>query len=69
MVVEAMLQSPHFLFRVERGAGSPFGQYETASRLSYFLWDTMPDEDLLAAAEAGELGTVAANRSHSAARC
>ncbi len=59
MVVEAMLQSPHFLFRVERGAGSPYGQYEIASRLSYFLWDTMPDEELLAAADKGELSTVA----------
>jgi Protein of unknown function (DUF1592)/Protein of unknown function (DUF1588)/Protein of unknown function (DUF1587)/Protein of unknown function (DUF1595)/Protein of unknown function (DUF1585) len=58
MVVEAMLQSPHFLFRVERGAGSPYQQYEIASRLSYFLWDTMPDEELFAAAEKGELSTV-----------
>jgi hypothetical protein len=58
MVVEAMLQSPHFLFRVERGPGSPFREYEIASRLSYFLWDTMPDRDLLSAAAKGELSTV-----------
>lgn len=57
MVVEAMLQSPHFLFRIERGAAGPFAAYETASRLSYFLWDTMPDDDLLRAAERGELAT------------
>lgn len=57
MVVEAMLQSPHFLFRAERGPGSPFRQYEIASRLSYFLWDTMPDSDLLRAAAKGELST------------
>lgn len=57
MVVEAMLQSPHFLFRVERGPGSPFAQYEVASRLSYFLWDTMPDEELLRASEQGELAS------------
>ena len=55
IVIEAMLQSPHFLFRVERGGEN--AQYETASRLSYFLWDTMPDEALFAAAERGELAT------------
>jgi hypothetical protein len=54
IVVEAMLQSPHFLFRVERGGD--FAPYEVASRLSYFLWDTMPDDQLLAVAERGELG-------------
>jgi hypothetical protein len=58
LVVETMLQSPHFLFRVERGPGSPFRPYEVASRLAYFLWDTMPDEKLLSAAEKGELATV-----------
>jgi Protein of unknown function (DUF1592)/Protein of unknown function (DUF1588)/Protein of unknown function (DUF1587)/Protein of unknown function (DUF1585)/Protein of unknown function (DUF1595) len=60
IVVEAMLQSPNFLFRTEHGPDSEFGQYETASRLSYFLWDTMPSDELRAAAEAGKLGTVAA---------
>jgi hypothetical protein len=58
LVVEAILQSPHFLFRVERGPGSSLRAYEVASRLSYFLWDTMPDEALLRAAENGELSTV-----------
>jgi hypothetical protein len=53
LAVEAMLQSPHFLFHLERGA------YGVASRLSYFLWDTMPDEALLAAAAKGELDTAA----------
>jgi hypothetical protein len=57
MVVEVMLQSPHFLFRVERGARSPDAQFEIANRLSYFLWDTMPSDDLLRAAERGELAT------------
>ena len=51
VVVEAMLQSPKFLFHVE---GS---DYEIASRLSYLLWDSMPDEALLAAAANGELRT------------
>jgi len=45
LVVEAMLQSPHFLFHLEPGP------WATASRLSYFLWDTMPDDELFRAAE------------------
>jgi len=49
IVVETMLQRPKFLFRVETGA------YKAAADLSYFLWDTMPDEALLAAAAAGDL--------------
>ncbi len=57
MVIEAMLQSPHFLFRVERGADGPDTAFERASRLSYFLWDTMPDDDLLRAAGEGKLAT------------
>ncbi len=57
MVIEAMLQSPHFLFRVERGANSPDAQFEIASRLSYFLWDTMPSDELLHAAGQGGLAT------------
>lgn len=57
LVVETMLQSPHFLFRIERGASSPNAQYEIASRLSYFLWGTMPGDELLRAAEKGELAT------------
>lgn len=55
IVVEAMLQSPHFLFRTQQGGENV--QYEVASRLSYFLWDTMPDEELLAAAQRGELAS------------
>jgi hypothetical protein len=65
-VLAAMLQSPNFLYRFEWGApgahpesdGSvPLSQYEVASRLSYFLWNTMPDDSLFAAADAGQLGT------------
>lgn len=59
VVVEAMLQSPHFLFRTEHGGTGPLAHYETASRLSYFLWDTMPSDELRMAAQNGELGTVA----------
>lgn len=58
IVVEGMLQSPHFLFRVERGSGSGTEQYERASRLSYFLWDTMPDAELFDAARNGWLSSV-----------
>ena len=50
LVIEAMLQSPKFLFRADNS--SP---YAVASRLSYFLWDTMPDEALFRAAASGEL--------------
>ena len=58
-VVASMLSSSHFLFRVEldphNGAvGRPNG-YEMAQRLSYLLWQTMPDQPLFEAAEAGEL--------------
>lgn len=53
-VVEAMLQSPKFLFHVEQG---DVPDYDVASRLSYFLWNTMPDRSLVEAAARGELRT------------
>jgi hypothetical protein len=58
----ALLQSTNFLYRVELGEDDPAGgrrytDAEMASRLSFFLWNTIPDEELLAAAEAGELVT------------
>ncbi len=46
LVVEAMLQSPAFLFRLEETANPQWKPYAAASRLSYSLWDTMPDADL-----------------------
>ena len=55
IVVEAMLQSPNFLLRIDHGPESPWRDYDTASKLSFFLWDTLPDEDLLALAESGGL--------------
>jgi hypothetical protein len=66
-VLAAMLQSPNFLYRLEWGipgatpesdGAIPLSQYEIATRMSYFLWDTTPDDSLLAAADAGQLGTV-----------
>lgn len=57
--LQAMLLSPKFLFRVERnpGAGNvaQLGEYEIASRLSYFIWSTMPDDELFDKAGAGTL--------------
>ena len=57
LVVEAMLQSPNFLLRTENGVEPKWRPYETASRLSYFLWNTMPDEALFRAAASGGLST------------
>lgn len=57
LVVETMLQSPSFLFHLEQGPAGQFEEYRTASRLSYFLWDTMPDEALFQAAREGRLHT------------
>lgn len=58
-VIEAMLQSPRFIYRVEnqRGDGTtwPVGDYELASRLSYTLWGAPPDRELMRAAAKGEL--------------
>ncbi|MEC8192623.1 MAG: DUF1592 domain-containing protein [Myxococcota bacterium] len=53
--VAAVLQSPNFLFRVELGDGEQFNDYEMATRLSFLLWNSIPDDELLDAAEAGEL--------------
>jgi hypothetical protein len=62
LVVQAALQSPWFLYHMEFGAeGLNDGStvrltgHELASRLSYFLWNTMPDDALFAAAGAGTL--------------
>ncbi len=52
-----LLQSPNFLFRAELGEGGRYDDFEMASRLAFFLWNTAPDEALLAAAAAGELTT------------
>ena len=61
--VGGLLQSPHFLYRVE--LGEPVGDgdsehvrldgYELASRLSYLVWNTTPDDELLDAVARGEL--------------
>ena len=66
-VLELLLQSPDFLYRVEHGFTDEAGRlrptsYEMASRLSYFLWGTMPDATLLAAAADDALVTQEAVR-------
>jgi hypothetical protein len=55
IVMEAMLQSPVFLFRTETTAVAAHRPYARASRLAYLLWDTMPDETLLQEAAQGLL--------------
>ena len=63
MALEGLLMSPGFLFRIERDPSGatpntayPVGNLDLASRLSFFLWSSIPDEALLEAAEAGSLG-------------
>ena len=61
LTVAGILQAPAFHFRVEPGDASAPGasarpsQWTLAARLSYFLWDSMPDEPLFAAAASGRL--------------
>lgn len=58
-IIEAMLQSPRFLYRIEQQSGDgtprPLGSYELASRLSYIICGAPPDAALLQAADKGEL--------------
>ncbi len=62
LALSGVLVSPHFLFRVEldpanakAGTAYPINDYELASRLSYFLWSSLPDDALFALAAKGEL--------------
>lgn len=62
ITVQAMLQSPFFLYRTELSDvvvedAIPLNGYEVAQRLSYALWNSMPDEALFAAAASGSLST------------
>jgi hypothetical protein len=63
LVVEAALQAPQFIYRTELSNDGPQAElialdpYEVASRLSYFIYDSMPDPELFAAAGNGDLGT------------
>ncbi len=62
LALQAILVSPNFLFHIERDAAPTdptkvhqVSEFELASRLSYFLWSSMPDDELLNLAEAGKL--------------
>lgn len=61
VALQGVLVSPYFLFRIEyddiarRELEHSINDYELASRLSYFLWSTMPDDELFQLAEAGRL--------------
>jgi hypothetical protein len=66
MAVQAILASPRFLFRLERtpatlkaGQNYRINDYDLASRLSFFLWASVPDAELLKAASQGTLQTPA----------
>ena len=63
LALRFMLASPQFLFRLETepedvaaGAVYPVSDLDLASRLSFFLWSSLPDDELLSVAERGELG-------------
>lgn len=62
MALRAILVSPEFLFRVEQdppgvasGEAYPLDDFQLATRLSFFLWSSIPDDELLSVAEQGEL--------------
>lgn len=55
LAMEQILISPHFLFRVEKTSSGALSSYELATRLSYFLWSSMPDDELLRVADEGTL--------------
>jgi hypothetical protein len=67
LTLSAMLQSPRFLYRPEPPVGDaggasalvPVEPYAMASRLSFFLWESVPDDELVAAASRDELATEA----------
>jgi hypothetical protein len=69
--LEAVLASPHFIFRLERaptdarsGGTYRVADIDLASRLSFFLWGLPPDQDLIDAAARRELSTVAGIEKH-----
>ncbi|MEZ6143066.1 MAG: DUF1592 domain-containing protein [Zavarzinella sp.] len=61
LAMQAVLVSPKFLFRIELDLRPdskdphPISEYQLASRLSYFLWASMPDEELFQLAQRGQL--------------
>ncbi|MEE2789396.1 MAG: DUF1592 domain-containing protein [Myxococcota bacterium] len=63
-VLAAILQSPHFIYRNEPTIDGRYTDHALASKLSYLLWNTTPDEALLDAADAGLLSTDTGLRAH-----
>lgn len=66
LLLRGMLQSPRFLYQLEIGTSEAISEkavalrpHELAARLSFAIWESLPDEELLRAAEAGELDTEA----------
>lgn len=66
-LIQAVLQSPQFLYRATSQSATPVGEgivrlggYEVASRLSYFIWNSLPDDELLDLAQADGLATAEA---------
>ena len=61
LILQALLVSPHFLYKMEldppekEGEPRDLNDFEVASRLSYFLWSSMPDDELLELAAEGKL--------------
>jgi hypothetical protein len=61
LVIQAMLQSPHFLYRTELGTATagasklPLNDYEVSAKLAFAITNTMPDDALFSAAAAGQL--------------
>ena len=62
LALQAILVSPHFLFRIETdpnhgdaASAHPISEYELATRLSYFLWSSMPDDELFRLADERKL--------------
>jgi hypothetical protein len=71
LVIEGLLLSPYFIYRVERSAAKqgaliPLDAYEVAARLSYAIWNTLPDPALQAAAAAGQTTTEAGAQAQAA---
>jgi hypothetical protein len=68
LALRAILVAPQFIFRLEldpdAASSAPhlLGDHELAARLSYFVWSSMPDDELFAAADAGRLREPAAIR-------
>ena len=56
LALQAILASPNFLFRIEADPNPQVSDIELASRLSYFLWASMPDRELMKLATSGQLG-------------